>query len=77
MEQDNIWRNIQQKDIKIFESYYKEHYKSFYLIACKYLKDSTLAEEVVNDVFIKLWEDGNNISIEISLTFPDSFLVNW
>lgn len=64
---ESIWRNIQQKDIKTFESYYKEHYKSFFLIACKYLKDSTLAEEVVNDVFIKIWEDGSNISINISL----------
>lgn len=67
MEPDNTWCNIQQKDIKIFESYYKEHYKSFFLMACKYLKDATLAEEVVNDVFIKLWEDGDNIEIRISL----------
>lgn len=64
---ESIWKNIQQKDIKAFENYYKEHYKSFFLIACKYLKDSTLAEEVVNDVFIKIWEDGNKISLEVSL----------
>jgi RNA polymerase sigma-70 factor (family 1) len=64
---ESIWRNIQQKDLKTFERYYKEHYKSFFLIACKYLEDSNLAEEVVNDVFMKIWEDGNNISVEVSL----------
>lgn len=64
---DTIWKRIQQKDIKTFESYYKEHYKTFYMMACKYLKDSKLAEEVVNDVFMKIWEDGANIKIEVSL----------
>jgi RNA polymerase sigma-70 factor (ECF subfamily) len=62
-----IWGKIRQKDIKAFESYYKEHYKPFYLMACKYLKDSVLAEEVVNDVFMKIWEDGDKITIQISL----------
>jgi RNA polymerase sigma-70 factor (ECF subfamily) len=36
-------------------------------MACKYLKNATLAEEIVNDVFLKLWEDGNKITIETSL----------
>ena len=36
-------------------------------MACKYLKDSTLAEEIVNDVFLKIWEDGESIKIESSL----------
>ena len=63
----NIWREIQQKNVKTFESYYKKHYKSFFLISCKYLKSYTEAEEIVNDVFMKIWEDGHNISIETSL----------
>ena len=66
-EDESIWRKIQQKDLKTFEIYYKEHYKRFFLLACKYLKDTSLAEEIVNDVFIKIWEDGNKLSIEISL----------
>jgi len=66
-EDESIWRKIQQKDLKTFEIYYKEHYKRFFLLACKYLKDTSLAEEIVNDVFMKIWEDGNKLSIEISL----------
>ena len=62
-----IWGKIRQKDIKAFEGYYNKHYKAFYLMACKYLKDSTLAEEVVNDVFMKIWEDSEKITIQISL----------
>jgi RNA polymerase sigma-70 factor, ECF subfamily len=62
-----IWKSIQQKDIAAFERYYKAHYKSFFLMACKYLKDSAQAEEIVNDVFLKIWEDGSTITIDTSL----------
>lgn len=69
MDQDDeiIWKKIKQKDSKAFESYYKKHYKAFFLMACKYLKDSLLAAEVVNDVFIKIWEDSEKITINNSL----------
>ena len=36
-------------------------------MSCKYLKDSAQAEEIVNDVFLKIWEDGDKIRIESSL----------
>jgi len=62
-----IWKGIQQKDTRIFERYYKENFKRFFLMAFRYLKDSTQAEETVNDVFLKLWEDGVRIHIESSL----------
>ena len=62
-----IWKQIQKKDNKAFESYYKMHYKSFFVMACKYLKNTEQAEEIVNDVFMKIWEDGHKITIDSSL----------
>jgi RNA polymerase sigma-70 factor, Bacteroides expansion family 1 len=67
LQEQTIWKSIQEKDLETFESYYKTHYKSFFLMACKYLKDTVQAEEIVNDVFLKIWEDGTNINIESSL----------
>lgn len=67
LKEATIWRDIQQKNTGTFERYYKEHFKSFFLMACKYVKDSAQAEEIVNDVFMKLWEDGGQITIETSL----------
>ncbi len=67
LKEDTIWKKIQQKDIGTFERYYKEYYKSFFVMACKYLKNPTLAEEIINDVFMKIWEDGDKIAIEMSL----------
>jgi RNA polymerase sigma-70 factor (ECF subfamily) len=66
-EEELIWKRIQGKDNKAFESYYKMHYKSFFVMAFRYLKNTEQAEEIVNDVFMKIWEDGSKISIDSSL----------
>jgi RNA polymerase sigma-70 factor, ECF subfamily len=66
-EEEIIWEKIQKKDTKTFESYYKLHYKSFFLMACRYLKNVEQSEEIVNDVFLKIWEDGSTMTIESSL----------
>ncbi len=65
--EEMIWRKIQEKDVATFERYYKVQYKSFFLMACKYLKDSAQAAEIVNDVFMKIWEDGVTIRVDSSL----------
>lgn len=67
LKEETIWKSIQQKDIEVFEQYYKEHFRSFYLMARKYLNDPASAEEIVNDVFLKVWEDGDKMVIETSL----------
>lgn len=67
LKEETIWKKIQEKDQGIFERYYKEHFKSFFVMAYKYVKDQSQAEEIVNDVFLKLWEDGTSINIESSL----------
>jgi RNA polymerase sigma-70 factor (ECF subfamily) len=66
-EEDKIWRSIQRKDGEAFEHFYKDHYKFFLLAACKYLGDAPLAQEVVNDVFVRLWQDAERIDIQSSL----------
>lgn len=66
-EEELTWRAIQQKDGQAFETYYKDHYKYFFLAACNYLKDAGQAQEIVNDVFMKLWEDASTMRIESSL----------
>lgn len=65
--EESIWKNIQQKDLQAFEHYYNEHFKRFFLMACRYIKDSAQATEIVNDVFLKLWNDGEFINIDSSL----------
>jgi len=62
-----IWQQIRERNIPVFESYYKEHFKEFFLVAHKYVKSVPVAQEIVNDVFVKIWEDAGRIMIESSL----------
>lgn len=62
-----VWQQIRRGDIRAFESYYKDHYKEFFLASYKYVKTPELAKEIVNDVFLKIWEDAGKITIESSL----------
>ncbi|HXB34319.1 MAG TPA: RNA polymerase sigma-70 factor [Puia sp.] len=66
-EEEKTWRAIQAKDRQVFERYYKEHLKYFFLAAFQYLRDTGRAQEVVNDIFVRLWQDADNILIRSSL----------
>lgn len=45
----------------VFEQVFREHYKSLHAYACSILKDEDTAEEVVQNVFYKLWEKKERI----------------
>lgn len=66
-EEEQVWRAIQQKDEQAFKGFYLEHYRFFLLAAYKYLPDRGQALEVVNDVFVTIWEDAAAIDIQTSL----------
>jgi RNA polymerase sigma-70 factor (family 1) len=66
-DEEKTWRAIQAKDRQVFERYYKEHLKYFFLAAYQYLRDAGRAQEVVNDIFVRLWQDADNILIRSSL----------
>jgi len=66
-EEDKIWKSIQARDKQAFEQYYKDHYRLFYVAAIKYLADPGLAQEVVNDVFVTLWQNADKVVIQSSL----------
>lgn len=68
-EEVQIWQAIRQRDEQIFEAYYKANYRLFFLASCKYLRDPEAAEEIVNDVFIRIWEDALTLDIQASLKF--------
>ncbi len=52
---------------QVFEHIFKTHFKGLHAYACTILKDRILAEEMVQVVFVKLYERADRISIETSL----------
>ncbi|MCX6253281.1 MAG: RNA polymerase sigma-70 factor [Bacteroidia bacterium] len=61
-----IWR-IREGDVGQFESLFRSSYVSLVRYAKTLIKDHDTAEEIVQDLFFRLWQDKEKIKIESSL----------
>jgi RNA polymerase sigma-70 factor (ECF subfamily) len=62
-----IIRRIRQGDTGQFESLFRSSYVSMVRYAKRLVKDNDTAEEIVQDLFFRLWQDKEKIIIESSL----------
>jgi RNA polymerase sigma-70 factor (ECF subfamily) len=62
-----IIRRIRQGDKQEFEKLFRSSYASLVRYAKTILKDHDTAEEIVQDLFFRLWQDRGNLTIESSL----------
>jgi RNA polymerase sigma-70 factor (ECF subfamily) len=62
-----IFNEIKKGNLKTFERLFKKYYSSLCNYAAKYLKDLNKAEEVVQELFYRLWEKRNKLDINVSL----------
>jgi RNA polymerase sigma-70 factor, ECF subfamily len=58
---------IRQGNERVFETVFRKHYQSLCNYACGILKDMDDAEEVVQSIFMKFWEQREGIEINVSL----------
>lgn len=58
---------FQQGDLKVFESVFKDNYSSMVRAARRVLIDVEPSEEVIQDLFVKLWEKRDSLIINTSL----------
>jgi RNA polymerase sigma-70 factor, ECF subfamily len=63
----DIIRRIRQGDVQQFESLFRSSYISLVRYARTLLKDQDTAEEIVQDLFFRIWKDREKIRIESSL----------
>jgi RNA polymerase sigma-70 factor (ECF subfamily) len=62
-----IARRIRNGDTGQFESLFRSSYVSLVRFAKTMIKDHDTAEEIVQDLFFRLWQDKENLKIESSL----------
>jgi RNA polymerase sigma-70 factor (ECF subfamily) len=62
-----IIRRIRQGDTGQFESLFRSSYVSMVRYAKRLVKDQDSAEEIVQDLFFRLWQNKEKIKIESSL----------
>lgn len=68
---DSVVKRLKQGDICVYREIVKKRYTYFYNLACAYMRDDIVAQEVVQDVFVKLWEGRTTLSDD---TVIDSYL---
>ena len=62
-----IFNEIKKGNLVTFEKLFRKYYVGLCNYACKYIKDLDKAEEVVQELFYKLWEKRNKLDINVSL----------
>jgi len=72
---------LKRRDKDAFSAIYMKYHRYLYALAFKYLKDSGMAEDALQHVFVKLWESTSDIHIEINLknylyTMTKNFILN-
>jgi len=64
---NEIIKRIRQGDVKQFESLFRSSYVSLVRYAKSFVRDHDSAEEIVQDLFFKLWNERDRITIETTL----------
>lgn len=62
-----LFREMQEGSWDAFNSFFKEYMEQLYLYALAFVKERTVAEDIVQDVFIYLWTNRNRIHYAGSL----------
>lgn len=60
---DYLIERLVNQDEAAFEQVFKKHFKSLHAYACTIIREENAAEEVVQQVFFKLWERSKRLSI--------------
>ena len=68
LENETITTLLSQRDETVFEHVFKTHFKRLHAYAFTILRDETEAEEIVQQVFFKLWERSENLSLTGSVS---------
>lgn len=60
-------RQLQEGNRKMFNQFFTEYYINLCRFAYTYVKDNDTAEEIVQEIFISIWEQRKNFQINTSI----------
>ena len=62
-QEGQLAQSLAKRDEASFETVFKTHFKNLHAYACTITREEAAAEEVVQNVFVKLWERSEGLSI--------------
>lgn len=63
----NLFKSVRERDKKTFELFYKQYYKQLFALAYRYVGQMEVAEELVHDLFITVWNKSDQLNIQHSI----------
>jgi RNA polymerase sigma-70 factor, ECF subfamily len=67
MPTQNLWKKVKKGNIQAFEALYKSYFTSLCLYSYGLIPDEGLVKEIVNDVFLKIWDKRRDIDIQFGI----------
>jgi len=58
---------LKKQDKRRFELFYKKYYRPLLTVAYRYVENTEIAEEIVHDVFITIWNKAGQLNIQSSM----------
>jgi RNA polymerase sigma-70 factor (family 1) len=62
----DLVERLQKRDVEAFDLIYEKYSGKLYAFGMKYLRSTSETEELVQSVFLKLWENNQNLKKELS-----------
>jgi RNA polymerase sigma-70 factor (family 1) len=63
----DFWNKVRQGNVPAFSFLFNKYYQSLYQFAGRFVKDAQSAEDLVQDVFVRLWTNRKELQITSSL----------
>lgn len=67
MDDQQVLKSIKEQDKRVFELFYKKYYKQLFAVAYRYVGQMEVAEEIVHDLFITIWNKADQLDIQYSI----------
>lgn len=65
---EQLFQLLQSGDQKVFEEIYTRYHKSVYAYLLGFVKDNSLAEDLTHEVFMKIWDIRNQVTLHTSFS---------
>ena len=66
-EENELYQKLRAGDERAFQTLFRKYYPAMCHFAHQFLSDSELAEETVQDLFVKIWEKRESLNIQTSV----------
>jgi RNA polymerase sigma-70 factor (ECF subfamily) len=66
-EDKELYHRLKTGDERAFKDLFRKYYSAMCTFAFQFLKDSELAEETAQDMFVKIWEKRETLNIDTSV----------